>query len=125
MEHTKLNIHQGFAYLNSEKTVGPEDQLNAALKLKDEQLRQLQRHLDSLQGFSQSGRQIYNEIKVQYPDLESVAVGPGTALKDDSVSAPVFLIALHFSKDKSTRQKNTLENWLQVRLQRKDISVTY
>lgn len=129
LNNTKLEVHQGFAYLaNAEKTPAintQADQLNLAIHAKDAQIQRLQQRLDSVPHVIQANKQIYNELKAQYADLENAAMGQGTLLKGDTTASPVFIIALRFSRNKSTVQKAKIENWLQVRLQRKNIRVLY
>ncbi len=125
----KLEIHQGFSYLASvnrpDEDNGQSEQLNALIKARETELLSLRTQLDSTEYFGKMGAQLYNELKTQYADLAETTVAMGSSIRSDSVLPKVPIVILNFSKPKSLSAKTKMENWLKVRLNRKDIKTVF
>lgn len=124
-----LEIHQGFAYLATvnkpDENQEQADPLNLILKTKDKQLDSLKQQSDSSKNFSLLGKQVFKELKAQYPDLKEALITPGDLLKNDSAFNKVVLVLLNFENHKPTAEKIKIENWLKVRFNRENIKVVF
>ncbi|AXY77629.1 DUF389 domain-containing protein [Paraflavitalea soli] len=127
--NASLEINQGFAYLaavkgNTENNEQAE-RLNFILKAKETELQALQHKMDSLQQFNAQGRQLFDEIKTQYPDINSLVLSAGNDFKSDTISRPTVLVALSFSGKRSSTDKGKIENWLKTRLRNNALKVYF
>lgn len=122
LKNTTLDIHQGFAYLASvdHKENQQLDQLNLLLKSKEDELHALQSRMDSIATAKKTALQVYSEIKAQYPDLETATIGPAEIIAGEKEAHPSLTLVLDFAKNKTAREKKSLEDWLKVRLQQQD-----
>lgn len=124
-----LQVHQGFAYLAS-MTENDDDnekaqQLEKVLKAKDDEMARLRSTLDSEKIDKITTRNIYDELKVQYSDLERVLLGQGNMANSDTLSNLGSVVILQFKKRKTTAEKNKAEEWLKVRLRKKNLTVIF
>ncbi len=112
-----LEIKQGFAYLSDNNKIENEelDQLTSALELKDKQQKQVQSALDSIKRHDQLSKQVFAELKTQYPTLKNAILQPSVMVSDTS-RAPVFLVWLSVGSPVPMRERAKLEKWLKVRL---------
>lgn len=124
----KLEVKQGFAYLSEDKNKDQNDeltQMSVALAEKEKQEKILQSDLDSIDNLQKLGKQVYAELKAQYPALKNAVIQPSNLLSDSSTKAPVFLVLLSLSANLSRQEKNKMENWLKVRLQHNNIKLLF
>ena len=119
LEGAKLEIKQGFAYLAETKiddNNGKELQLSTALKQQEGYNKKMQQSLDSIQNISKTGRQLYAELKAQYPTIKNAVIEPATIFTDSAKSTQTFLVSLVLSKRLSLSERTKMLNWLKVRL---------
>lgn len=120
LSNTKLEIRQGFAYLGDNKEAADQnrknDDLANAIKQQELYNKGMQQQLDSINGISEKGRQVYAELKAQYPVLKNAIVEPVTIWSDSAKNNTGFLVALNLSKPITNIEKTKIINWLQVRL---------
>lgn len=126
---TKLEVHQGFAYLSNTANVAHTDeeqlQLNAIIKSKELELEALQKRLDSIQAFKLIAKQVFDEMKAQYADLQDAVFTSGDLLKSDSTSSGMLVAVLNFKKKKKARERKIIEKWLKVRFRRNDFKIIF
>ncbi|WP_315815935.1 hypothetical protein [Paraflavitalea speifideaquila] len=101
LTNTTLEINQGFAYLTATGTNNEHNeqlnQVNSILKAKEAELQTLRTQFDTIQQFNAQGRQLFDELKIQYPDIDSLLIGSGNAVKDNS-ALPGQWVALYFTR---------------------------
>ncbi len=119
-----LEIKQGFAYLSDNNKIENEelDQLSKALALKDQQQQRADSLQDSVKNHEQLSKQLYAELKTQYPALQTAIVQP-SVMWSDSVRSPVFLVLLSIRSRMPAREQAKLESWLKVRLQQQRLKL--
>ena len=126
LDDVSLEIKQGFAYLAGNKSDPNSAQLNEltqTLLIKESQQKTLQIQLDSIKNQQITGKQIYAELKVQYPGLTSAIVQPSVSFSDSSGTKPTFLVLLDLSKNLPLKERRKLEQWLKVRLNHNNIKL--
>ncbi|MEO6721486.1 MAG: TIGR00341 family protein [Ferruginibacter sp.] len=126
--NVSLDIKQGFAYLSDNKHDPENEQLNQltrTLVTKEHQQKALQTQLDSIRDQQKIGKQIYAELKAQYPNLTSAIVEPSVLFSDSSVTKQTFLILLSLSRSPSQREKRNVAQWLKVRLHQDNIKLVF
>lgn len=115
-EGSELVIHQGFAYL---------DENNMKANVTDERQRaliQAQQRLDSLQAFSNVTPQIYRELKINFPSVQSFSLQEHLFMRDTSqVSYPVAIIRSEPRLNNGNLTR--LRNLLMLRLQEDTVIV--
>ena len=76
LEGVTLDIRQGFAYLKDAKKADQTqtNQLSLALTEKEKQYQALKVQIDSLNSQKWLSKQIYRELKAQYPSINSVVL---------------------------------------------------
>jgi len=125
----QLNIHQGFAYLAATKNSNEEDeqatQLSQLLKTKDEELHTLHLKIDSINHMGDASMQLYNELKIQYPDLLGITMSSANIVSSLKKNEPAVLIVLDFARAKPISEKKKIEGWLKVRLSQSNIDVVF
>lgn len=128
LDDTQLEIHQGFAYLaqvQNNRTDEQTEQLNLVLTSKEAELNRLQAKLDSTQNFRKLALQVYNELKVQYPDLATAVISPADVIINAQNLQPTLVVVLTFTRNKSTAEKKKIESWLKVRFQQENVLVIF
>jgi len=121
LQGVTLDIRQGFAYLkNTEKADKTQThQLSLALTEKEKQYQTLKIQIDSLNSQKELSKQIYRELKAQYPSVNSLVLQ--SALKsNDTSQVAVWVAVLNNTKRLDSKEKKRLENWLKVRLNTND-----
>jgi uncharacterized hydrophobic protein (TIGR00271 family) len=119
LDNTTLEIKQGFAYLKDDKESGMQNQLNEALSLKERELLKLKQKVDSLQSINQFNIQLKNEAKAINPAITFLSMGPLRPVKNGNSRDSITLVYLQFSKIPDRKEKLLLENWLQIKLNKK------
>jgi hypothetical protein len=74
LSNTKLTIQQGFAYLENKKKEDQPNPLTFVLSEKDMYIQQLQLQIDSIKSQNKFSKQLYLELKTQYPNISSCIV---------------------------------------------------
>lgn len=114
----KLEILQGFAYLKDNKDTKTDDQtkqLTSLLNDKETQIRNLKAQADTITAENSFGQQIFAELKVQYPQIDSCIIQQAI---DHTETDPVKVwVAIIDSKQKIAEADRTrIEEWLKVRV---------
>ncbi len=122
LEGAILEIKQGFTFM---KDVGSEDrlsQLTFAMKRMEEERLMIKLDLDSLNDQSIISKQVYKELKTQYPDLREAIIQP-VKVNIDSVQGQVstHLVVLSLQDKLNKSEQKKLEEWLKVRLNNENI----
>jgi len=114
LEDVSLEIEQGFAFLKETKT---EEQIGLVLQKNEIARKALQQRMDSVENQYFISRQIYKEIKVQYPELNEAIIHP-VAINNDTLQAynTKLLVLLNINKNLSKKEKKKLGDWLKVRM---------
>lgn len=127
IDSSSLTVRQGFSYL-SEKTLTTEDekynQLTAALSEQENINVQLRKQLDSVKNIHVLGRQIYNELKVTYPEIQKAIVQPSSILTDSS-SISSYLVLISTRRNLNAADKDKLAKWLKARLNKTEIELVF
>ncbi len=125
----KLQIQQGFAFLSeNDNTLGQDEnsrmnELSTALQGKDAEVRDLRSRLDSIKR-QEDAQQVYSELKVNYPQLNSVILNRSIIVADTSVKRQDVLLAiLDFRYAIPGREKRKIEQWIKVRLKENNVKV--
>lgn len=124
----KLEVKQGFAYLTEDKKNKQNDQLTqltVAMAEKEKQEKILQSDLDSIDNLQKLGKQVYAELKAQYPSIKNAVIQSSSVLSDSSAKAPVYVVLLSLSYNLSRQEKNRMESWLKVRLQQNNVKLIF
>lgn len=110
-----LQVLQGFAYLKDNKEDEQSKQLTAALNEKETQLRNLKNQVDAVTAENALGRQIFSEMKVQYPEIDSLIIQQ--AANHAEGGPEKAWIAIITSRKKFTMgETSKIEAWLKVRI---------
>jgi uncharacterized hydrophobic protein (TIGR00271 family) len=126
LESASLEIKQGFAYLSENNTREENDQLTQltlALELKEEQGKLLQAKIDSVNDQQKLEKQVYAELKIQYPAIKYAVLQPASILRDSSLLKNTFLVLIGFKGKYSLKEKSKIESWLKLRLNQPDINL--
>ncbi len=116
LNKTNLIIQQGFSYLQKENNSVLPNPLAFALNEKEVQIKQLQRELNSLTTQNQLSKQLFKELKTQYPNLKSMIVQQATN-QTDSSQQKIWIAHLQTSNHLENFDKRKVNEWLKVRLQ--------
>lgn len=123
-----LEIKQGFAYL-SENNDGDKDEkykmISSALEDKDKEQKLLQLKLDSIYKHQQISKQVYAELKVQYPSLKKIIIQPSMAVTDSAALKSAYLVLVELAGGLPASEKIKLERWLNIRLQQNNITLIF
>lgn len=112
-----LDVKQGFVYLNGEKQIGEEQKENdEAIEKENQRLRLMQAQADSLQNLKQKNNQVFRELKVQHPEINSFSAQP-MYVQTDSVQHDTWISIIRFSQKPTGFDAQKMEAWLRVRLQ--------
>ena len=128
LDSTSLTVQQGFAYLEKEKmtTDVQQNRYAEAIAVREQQIAALQAQIDTVNAVKQNSVQIYKELKVNYPTLTSASINQTLLVADSaSSSKEVTMAVLYFSKPISKEEKAKVQNWLNVRMARNDVTVVF
>ncbi|MEO7310403.1 MAG: TIGR00341 family protein [Chitinophagaceae bacterium] len=126
LEKATLEVNQGFAYLSTEnKGIENNEQvkgLTQALELREKDKLLLQQKFDSIEQQQLLGKQLFAELKSQYPSIHNAVIQPSSLLNDSS-STRAYLVLIDASTRFSRHDTAKLGNFLRTRLQRKDVKL--
>lgn len=126
LSNALLEVKQGFAYLSENKTNIQNDeltQMTVALAEKVKQEKLIQFKMDSIDDLEKLKRQVYAELKAQYPNLKNAVIQPSFVLSDSAAAVPTYLVLLSMSSYLPKKQKIKIENWLKIRLKENNIKL--
>ncbi len=116
LDGTKLEILQGFAYLKDDKTTDDQSkQLTNVLNEKESQIRALKGQVDAIKVADDLGQQVFNELKVQYPQIDSCIIQRVTN-HIQGEPAKVWIAVITSNKKLPDGERTKIEEWLKVRL---------
>ncbi|MCY7293734.1 MAG: TIGR00341 family protein [Ferruginibacter sp.] len=128
LQSASLEIKQGFAYLSQNNNNIEEEQLSQltrALDAKEKKEKLLQLKLDSVNNQQKLSKQIYAELKAQYPALKNAVLQPSYSINDSNASKQTFLVLLSISAKLSLGEKSKIKSWLKVRLNQQNINLIF
>ncbi len=122
LENTELEIKQGFAILEDNKSEERLNNLASVLNENELEKQSMKERLDSVENLKHTSEQIFKELKVQYPDLEESIIQPvyinSDSLIDDN---GIYLILLRMKAGLTKEEVQKLESWLKLRLNRDSV----
>lgn len=124
LDNSTLNIQQGFAYLMDNTSDAQANQLTLALTEKENQLQPLQKKLDSLNTQNEMSRQIYKELKTQYPFVQSFVL-QSAINHTDTTHQPIWVAIIHSKSNWTAITKTKIEDWLKVRMNIEGIKIYF
>ncbi|HNQ62174.1 MAG TPA: TIGR00341 family protein [Bacteroidia bacterium] len=117
LENANLEIKQGFALLEDDKSEEKLNHLATILSENELENQSLKNRLDSLATLKLTSQQLFRELKVQYPDLEESIIQPVYINSDSAINdVAIYLVLLRMSKSPDRQESAKLKKWLQVRL---------
>ncbi len=120
LKNTTLEIKQGFTFLNDK------NQINFLLNKNEKQLDTFSKKLDSIRFNRMLSKQIYKELKVQYPEIQSAIIELVPINQDiQEQEKMVYLILINFEKEINKEEKNKIEKWLKLRLNTQNIQFVF
>jgi uncharacterized hydrophobic protein (TIGR00271 family) len=127
LKSTWLEIKQGFSYLReSNESNNQLTKLSQVLSVKEAEIYNLKHALDSINSQNKIGKQIYDELKIEYPSLRNIILNASASQSDTSLEqSDVFLTVLDFMKPISGKEKEKIEGWLKVRLKEDHMKVIF
>lgn len=118
----KLTIKQGISLLSDRKESDRLFQLTKTLEERDQTIRSLKAAIDSVTTQQDLARQIFNELKIQYPSILSASITPSVEYSD-STSDAVMLVCVKTRGTIGERERKKMSDWLKVRLDTPDLRV--
>jgi uncharacterized hydrophobic protein (TIGR00271 family) len=124
LDTSALTVRQGFAYLKDNKESEQTNQLSLALTEKENQIQLLQNQLDSLNSQNKMSNQVFNELKTQYPSVQSFIFQQAINNTDGKQTA--IWICIIKSKTKiDEKEKLKIEEWLKVRVKTNSVIIHF
>jgi len=121
LDGAKLEILQGFVYLKDERNNDDQtNQLTNVLNEKESQIRVLKSQLDAINASTDLGQQVFKELKVQYPQVDSCIIQKVT---NHNAGEPgkVWIAVITSNKKLTDSERTKVEGWLMVRLNAESI----
>ncbi len=119
LENSNLEIKQGFSFLKEDSKTADDatNKLSLALKENENQRLLLQTKADSLEKQKALSKQVFKELRVQYPDLTEAIIQPVMLNTDTSNNQrSVYMVSLHFKNSIRKKDELKLANLLKLRL---------
>lgn len=123
-----LEIKQGFAYIAEARSNTQNEQLTLltqALAQKEECERKIRTLVDSLEKNELLSKQVYWEIKSQYPVVKNAVIQPSLIYTDSSAPKHTVVVLLSTASVLPKQERVKLENWLRVRLNQQHIFLIF
>ncbi len=96
-----------------------------ALRLKDEDIKQLQRELDSKSAAKSKAEDISAELRAQYPSIDVVALSQGLEIGSNGSKREILQLNVKSNKPLSRAERARIENWLKVRTKSDAVLVVF
>jgi uncharacterized hydrophobic protein (TIGR00271 family) len=119
LDGTKLEVKQGFAYLNQDRKLTDTKLVDNALSEKQKLLDEYKLKADSVKEDSLKNVALIKETKALYPGLKSISVTPVFSAENFVKSDSVTAVYLQFDKIPSNGEKAKLQSWLETKLGKK------
>lgn len=120
-----LEVKQGFAYLAEGQDNKQTEEVATALAMEQLEAKNFRKQMDSLNGQERLHKQVYAEIKSQYPYLRSAIIQPSVILEDSNATHQTLLIVLSLKVSLNKAEKMRLENWLKVRMNQQNLKLIF
>ncbi len=121
---TSLEIKQGFAYLKNSGDDEQTKQLTDALNEREKVLRELKDKVDEAEAQKLLGKQIFEELKAQYPVIESCVID--RALNNSTESQnPVWIAVVRSKSVLASVDQNRIIDFLRARVNSSDTFVYF
>lgn len=125
LQDCNLNIQQGFSYLNESTTDNEKDNLlSNALNEKENQINLLTYKIDSVYKQKDLSKQVYKEIKAQYPTIENFVLQPSLII-NDSVQKNSWISNIKTKEKINSKEQQKLKEWLKIRLNTDEIIIHF
>ena len=121
---TKLEIKQGFAILNGTKDDERSKQFEAVLNEKEKELKSLKDKAASIDTERSLGKQIFDELKAQYPSISSCAVQRDVQ-NSDSEQTPVWIAIITSTAKIETADRTRITEFLKARVSAPQIFLSF
>ncbi|CAN5528708.1 TIGR00341 family protein [soil metagenome] len=125
----KLSIKQGFSNLgmsndNMKKSSDDElTKLSLAIAEKEKNADLIKNKLDSINAQNELSIRVFNELKTQYPKLDSAVIQPSVLITDSLKTKHVMVAILSFRSKIYNSEKTKIEDWLKVRLKADELKL--
>lgn len=119
-----LTVRQGFAYLKDSKESEQTNQLTLAISEKENQIQLLRMQLDSLNSQNRLSKQVFNELKAQYPLVRAFVLQPVINYTDNE-QYTVWICNISSTEKISGKDMKKIEDWLKVRVNTNSLIVNY
>ena len=122
LEGTKLEVKQGFAYMDmkNDENLENEQLIKMALAAEKKHTDSLQKLVEGMKEERTDPKQIFSELKSQYPGLKEAVIQPVT-LVNDSATKNEMLVMLEMKGKMNTAEQVKLQNWLKLRLKTNEL----
>ncbi|MGG7035024.1 MAG: DUF389 domain-containing protein [Flavobacterium sp.] len=124
LEGTTLKIKEGFTYLKNEKSNKQFSEFSKALQVKENEIISLKNELRSYTTQKSFGNQIFKELKIQYPSIESCSLQNVTFYSEKS-NQQTWIAIINSKNDLNTQNRIKIKNWLKVRLNVNTVQVYF
>lgn len=127
LDSTALTIDQGFSYLTEmSATTSQISELSKTLQSKVTEIDYLKSRLDSIKNKNSIGKQLFREVQVQYPTVESLIYDETADVFDETkTEAKVPVALLKFKKNSTLPDRLSILNWMKVRLNNDSLKVIF
>jgi uncharacterized hydrophobic protein (TIGR00271 family) len=119
---TDLEVRQGFAYMDMKKNEKDEKEqlIRMALAAETRYSDSLRKEVEALKTEGQDSKQIFKELKIQYPGLKEAVIQQISPVNDSSTRKEL-LVLLEMKGKMSDAEQGKLKSWLKVRLKKQDL----
>lgn len=126
LENASLEIKQGFSILKEAEATGSDEsrQLTAALNARERELAELRAKVGQTDAEKALGRQIYVELKAQYPTISGSAVERVVATTDDQ-QEPIWMAVITTTSPINAADKKRIEEFLRARVNTPTLTVFF
>ena len=121
-----LSVKQGFSYLfDKNKKDGTGNSNKLAIAAKEQALNNafMQQQVDSIQLNLKNSREVFAELKAQYPGIKSAIITPAVEFGDSSLNKEVIIVSIEMKELLSPTARAKLMNWLKLRLKSNNIQL--
>jgi uncharacterized hydrophobic protein (TIGR00271 family) len=128
LDDAVIIFKQGFSFDDLDKRNTQSENQKSEINRLSMMLMNKDHYLDSLNKRNYRGKQILNEIKKIYPQIETCSYGDANVFRD-AISTSDSLIIIVFSTKSNyhlyNSEKKKIQNWLKIRLESEKIKVYY
>lgn len=124
LDTSALTVQQGFAYLKDSKESKQTSQLTLALTEKENQIQLLQNQLDSLNNQNKLTKQVFNELKTQYPSVQSFILQQvfNNINKEQTL---VWICNIKSNTKIEGKERKKIEEWLKIRVNSNELIINF